>query len=158
MELFSLWKKFFFLRKMVNKMWRYCGKNSDVIWYCESQCEQNSSHIVTHIVRRLWGNCEWRWIPSMFWQVLYSYCSQGAVRVDSLLKIFLRKSILLTHLFSSVNVTLRSPFKCKASGESCLCRQQLLFLFCRDVHGYPGPGISQYNSRIKKYRDQKSRN
>ena len=46
---------------MVNKMWRYCEKNSDVIWYCESQCEQNSSHIV----RRLWGNCEWRWIPLM---------------------------------------------------------------------------------------------
>ena len=44
-------------------MWRYCEKNSDVIWYCESQCERNSSHIVTHIVRRLWENCEWRWIP-----------------------------------------------------------------------------------------------
>ena len=49
----------------LNKMWRYCEKNSDVIWYCESQCERNSSHIVTHIVRRLWGNCEWRWIPLM---------------------------------------------------------------------------------------------
>ena len=35
-------------------MWRYCEKNSDVIWYCESQCEPNSSHIVTHIVRWLW--------------------------------------------------------------------------------------------------------
>ena len=44
-------------------MWRYCEKNSDVIWYCESQCERNSSHIMTHIVRRLWVNCEWRWIP-----------------------------------------------------------------------------------------------
>ena len=44
-------------------MWRYCEKNSDVMWYCESQCERNSSHIVTHIVRRLWENCEWRWIP-----------------------------------------------------------------------------------------------
>ena len=44
-------------------MWRYCEKNSDVIWYCESQCERNSFHIVTHIVRRLWENCEWRWKP-----------------------------------------------------------------------------------------------
>ena len=44
-------------------MWRYCEKNSDVIWYCESQCERNSAHIVTHIVRRLWEDCEQRWIP-----------------------------------------------------------------------------------------------
>ena len=35
-------------------MWRYCEKIPDVIWYCESQCERNSAHIVTHIVRRLW--------------------------------------------------------------------------------------------------------
>ena len=46
-------------------MWRYCEKISDVIWYCESQCERNSSHIVTHIVTRLWGDCEQRWIPLM---------------------------------------------------------------------------------------------
>ena len=44
---------------MVNKMWRYCEKISDVIRYWESQYERNSSHIV----RRLWKNCEWRWIP-----------------------------------------------------------------------------------------------
>ena len=46
-------------------MWTDCEKNSDVIWYCESQCERNSSYIVTHIVRELWGNYEWRWIPLM---------------------------------------------------------------------------------------------
>ena len=61
MELFSFQKNSFFLRKM----WRYCEMNSDVIWYCDSQCERNSSHIVTHIARRLWENCEWRWIPLM---------------------------------------------------------------------------------------------
>ena len=44
-------------------MWRYCEKIPDVIWYCESQCEWNSAHIVTHIVRRLWEDCEQRWIP-----------------------------------------------------------------------------------------------
>ena len=44
-------------------MWIDCEKNSNVIWYSESQYERNSSHIVTHIVRRLWGNCERRWIP-----------------------------------------------------------------------------------------------
>ena len=49
-------------------MWRYCEKNSDVIWYCESQCGRNSSHMVTHIVRWLWEGCEWRWIPlRSFW-------------------------------------------------------------------------------------------
>ena len=42
-------------------MWIDCEKNSNVIWYYESQCERNSSHIV----RRLWGNCDWRWIPLM---------------------------------------------------------------------------------------------
>ena len=50
---------------MVIKMKIDCEKNSDVISYCESQCEWNSSHIVTHIMRRLWRNCEWRWIPLM---------------------------------------------------------------------------------------------
>ena len=49
-------------------MWRYCEKISDVIWYCESQCERNSSHIVTHIVKRLWENCERRWIPLLWWK------------------------------------------------------------------------------------------
>ena len=47
-------------------MWIDCEKNSDVIWYCESQCKRNFAHIATHIVRRLWGNCEWRWIPLAF--------------------------------------------------------------------------------------------
>ena len=59
-------EEFLLSEKMVTKMWRYCEKNSDVIWYCESQCERNSSHIVTHIVKRLWVNCEWRWIPLLF--------------------------------------------------------------------------------------------
>ena len=63
--MFFPWNYFLCARipSFLNKMWRYCENNSDVIWYCESQCERNSSHIVTHIVRRLWGNCEWRWIP-----------------------------------------------------------------------------------------------
>ena len=63
MVLFSLRKNFLLSEKMVTKIWRHCEKNSDVIWYCESQCDRNSSHIVTHIVRRMWENCEWRWIP-----------------------------------------------------------------------------------------------
>ena len=55
-------------------MWRYCEKNSDVIWYCESQCERNSAHIVTHIVRRLWENCERRWIP-LLWPPMWEQLS-----------------------------------------------------------------------------------
>ena len=56
-------EEFLLSQKTFNKMWIDCEKNSDVIWYCESQCERNSSHILTHNVRRLWGNYEWRWIP-----------------------------------------------------------------------------------------------
>ena len=44
-------------------MWIGYEKNSYVIWYCESQRERNSAHIVTHIVRRLWEGCEQRLIP-----------------------------------------------------------------------------------------------
>ena len=50
-------------------MWRYCEKNSDVIWYCELQCERNSSHIVTHIVRRLW--VEMNTLINCFFNVSY---------------------------------------------------------------------------------------
>ena len=53
-------EKFLLSWKMFNKMWIYCEMNSHVIWYCESQCERNSCHILTHILSELWGNCEWR--------------------------------------------------------------------------------------------------
>ena len=64
-------------------MWIDCEKNSDVIWYCESQCERNSSHIVTHIVRRLWGNCEWRWIPliSVFVYICPPHCERNSAHI-----------------------------------------------------------------------------
>jgi len=49
-------EEFLLSQKRVIKMWIDWEKNSDNIWYCESQCERNSSHIVSHIVvRRLWG-------------------------------------------------------------------------------------------------------
>ena len=44
-------------------MWIDCEKISVVIWFIQVACENNSSHILTHIVRRLWENCECRWIP-----------------------------------------------------------------------------------------------
>ena len=69
--MFFPWNYFLCARipSFVNKMWRYCENNSDVIWYCESQCERNSSHIV----RRLWGNCEWRWIPLISSHFVYHF-------------------------------------------------------------------------------------
>jgi len=33
-------------------MWIDCEKNSNVTWYCESQCELNSFHI------KFWEDCE----------------------------------------------------------------------------------------------------
>ena len=48
-------EEFLLSQKKFNTMWIDCEKNSDVIWYCVSQCERNSTHIVAHIVRRLWG-------------------------------------------------------------------------------------------------------
>ena len=48
-------------------MWIECGKNSDVIWYCESLCKRNPSHIVTHIVRRLWENVSGYEYPYSNW-------------------------------------------------------------------------------------------
>ena len=48
-------EEFLLSQKIGIKLWIDCEKNSDVIWYCESQCKQNSAHIVTHIVRRLWA-------------------------------------------------------------------------------------------------------
>ena len=86
-------------------MWRYCEKNSDVIWYCESQCERNSSHNVTHIVRRLWENCEWRWIPLIWiWKnrgdlkkkifFEYFYVKRHTVRGYCVFKCFIQTSTL----------------------------------------------------------------
>jgi len=43
-------QEFLLSQIIVIKMWIDCEKNSNVIWYRESQCERNSAHIV----RRLW--------------------------------------------------------------------------------------------------------
>ena len=69
-------------------MWIDCEKISEVICFCEVQCGKNSAHNVTHIVRWLCEECEWRWILLMWVSIWVSMtiikCYYIAIRVINL--------------------------------------------------------------------------